>query len=291
MEHYNADQHSPVGQYRNLVTEWTRHAYIGTYFIALAAWWIFNIFRTCRKKGVQWKSQAYFSVASMSTIPAESIFKLSYMLFGIVMELIIIKSSVYYTEQIFAGQQASFYTALALNALFEIMQFKGYPVPEGAEVTTASLAFAMKAITLYYDYLPQSPLHTIVHMFLFYVAIFVIIAMFLETQYRNWVIPSLARAFFIMTYGTWSLHISHILLSSRSTWNPFNHDHIMLVTIFFPWHCFFNFALILLADKFVPAAQMMNTTPRDDVKIKPIITNYANMIFLDDTSQSSHQRT
>lgn len=247
------------------------HIFPGLLFTLCGLWWLIHMlqdyFRSRCKNQPPYRSRVWYSNRCCCNFPVEGAVKVLVVTVGIIGETVTtFKQSgpfVYMPN----AQHMTMYFFFGLNGAMDILaHYRFGCLPSGIEVTTGVMAFGAEGF-LFYNHLHGRPMIDVqCHMFIFYAIVAIICCVFLEIKYRDFVIPSLSRAFFTLLQGTWFVQVGFILYppAGRSKWDLEDHHQMMLVTLLFTWHAAVDF-LASLALAAIIYAYMKRCRKLDDV--------------------------
>lgn len=257
------------------------HLLPGSLFMLAGLWWTVNIFRHYfryyfnRKTALPFRTQPWYSGPFCTNFPFECCVKIFAVTVGMAGELVTaFENGVF--EHIGNAQHMTMYFFFGLNGAMDLLKHYQWPLPEGIEAASGILAYTVEGF-LFFNHLHGRPhMDVQVHMFLFYVIAACVFSVFLEIRHRNHVIPSLSRAYFTLTQGTWFCQVGFILYPpvGMAKWDVNDHEQMMVVTLVFTWHLAVNMVLMLAIGGVV--CLYMKLCPffeDDDVVYERIITS------------------
>ena len=101
------------------------------------------------------------------------------------------------------------------------------------------LAFVIQAMLFNFHLIGRDKVDTMLHTYLLYSVYGCLIMTFSEMIFRNQVLLSIGKSYFITLVGTWFFQLAFVLdspFSGHMKWDPENEDDLMLTTLMFSWH-------------------------------------------------------
>lgn len=228
------------------------HLLPGSFFLLASVWWTINIFkhffRSKCKNGAPFRNQPWYPGPFCTNFPFESSVKIATVTIGMAGELVTaFEDGVF--EHIGNAQHMTMYFFFGLNGAMDLLKYYRFQMPDGIEAASGILAYGVEGFLFYNHLHGREPMDVQVHLFLFATIVACILSIFLEIQYRNYVIPSLSRAFFTQMQGTWFCQVGFILyppFPGMQHWDLKNHEQMMVVTLIYTWHLAVNFVAMLV---------------------------------------------
>ena len=141
------------------------------------------------------------------------------------------------------------YTIFGLTGVIDILVHRQVTLPDNIQYCFLILAFGVEGLLFRFHLHGRSDLDVHVHTLLVYCIVFCVIALCIEMRFRHQAISLAVRAFSVLLQGSWFIQLGFILYSpfrENSSWDPENHEQIMLVTLIFAWHIVGNVLLVLV---------------------------------------------
>ncbi|GAB6022210.1 hypothetical protein CHUAL_006345 [Chamberlinius hualienensis] len=229
------------------------HAFPGIMFFIGGLWWLVHMlpeyYKSTCKNHLPYESKPWYSNKCCRNLPIEGIIKIivpSVAFFGeIVSETQMI---VPYAEMPQAQHQLMYFFFI-VNGAADVLKFRKFQfLPDGIEVATGIMALGSEAFLFYNHLHGRSLIDIKCHIFILNTVVAALICIFLEIHYRNSVIPSLGRAYFIMLQGTWLIHVGLILYPPAHfpQWTEDSHEKLMALTTIFGWHAAIHLLIVFL---------------------------------------------
>ena len=183
------------------------------------------------------------------------------------------------------AHHVTMYCFFGLAGAFKLLHpvLKGLvPWIEEVEYLVLIMAFAVQALLFKFHLIGRDILDTMLHTYSLYCVYACIIMTFAELIFRNQVLLSLGRSYFIILSGTWLWQLAFILDSpfpGHVKWDPDNHDDIMLTTLMFSWHigCVFLFSVSCGVGWVCVCRKKGKLEDAELVILEPVVNGYTHL--------------
>ncbi|XP_052092832.1 transmembrane protein 45B-like [Mytilus californianus] len=222
------------------------HAIPGSFFIVFAIWWTicqYDRYYTCLKRNAQFTSTLTYplSCGKFKIQLFEPIMKITLATIGICGEI--------YTgfdedneHFIYPGnaQHATMFCVFGIGAVLDILIHYKCIIPKDIDYTVFILSVGIEGLLFHFHLHGRNALDTRIHTLLIYAIVFSVIAVILEMKYRNNILAALTKSYFFFVQGMWFWQIGFILYNPYSDAQPLNPEddfQLMMVPLYFTWHC------------------------------------------------------
>ncbi|ESN97327.1 hypothetical protein HELRODRAFT_124437, partial [Helobdella robusta] len=230
------------------------HALPGSFFILFSLWWTVQTFRRYYKSlkngCTPYRSTVAFAPDCLpckkcNNVMIEGILKVVFTSLGLVLEA---KSGFKNGHFTYSdnGQHATMYFFFGLSGVVDTLMHHGFSMPENTDYAVGCLSFVAEDVLFTFHLHGRTELDVAVHTLLVYIIHACVVCVLVEARYKNNVIVTLSRCFFVLLQGTWFWQIGFILYPNPNAvrWKNGDHNEIMLATIIFAWHIAIDFILI-----------------------------------------------
>lgn len=229
------------------------HIVPGSFFISLALWWTFSIFKryfqsAIHPNGKKYESTAFFS-SSNSRIPTEPLFKCLVSLIGIIGgALAVFDSNTNYDNIMKDLQHMLMFFFYFMNSISDFAVFyKIKHVPPKIDYIFALMAIFNEGFLFANHLHGRSILDVKLHTCLVVSIVACLISMIIEfVMDKSDVRPAIFRCICHLWQGTWFYHIAFVLYPPQGfhAWDLDNHANAMVTVTFFMIHLAFNVLLV-----------------------------------------------
>ena len=139
-------------------------------------------------------------------------------------------------------QHVTMYCFFGLVGVFKLLHpvlKRTVPRVEELEYIVLIMAFVVQALLFKFHLVGRDILDTMLHTYSLYCIYACIIMTCAELIFRNQLLLSLGRSYFMILQGTWFCQLAFIMdspFTEHKKWNPDDHDDILLTTCLFTWH-------------------------------------------------------
>lgn len=206
-----------------------------------------DFYKSKCKNGKPFRNQPWYPGPFCKKFPLESTIKIVTVTIGMAGELVTaFENGVF--EHIGNAQHMTMYFFFGLNGAMDLLKYYSFILPDGIEVASGIMAYGVEGFIFFNHLHGRKHMDVQVHIFLFCLIMACVLSLFLEIQYRNYVIPSLSRAYFTILQGTWFCQVGFILYPpfGMQSWDWENHEQMMVVSLIFTWHLAVDFVLMLV---------------------------------------------
>lgn len=219
----------------------------------------------CQNDKTEYISTATFKI---KRFPIEPAFKLFFVTVGLVIEVGISGNMQHSTMYFFYG----------LTGIVDLMVFFNFNLPKDLDYVAMCIAIGTEAVLFNFHFVEGEMLVMVVHKLLLYVLIVTFFVIIAEMRFKNSILVSLLRPFFVTLQGTWFLQIGFILYSPvGDPWDMTSHRSIMNAALVFTWHCGAIF-LVMLFTFTVFSRIYRRKDPKNTCNYKPLETEKEPLI-------------
>lgn len=191
------------------------------------------------------------------------------------------------------GQHATMFFFFGMTGIMDLLLYFKAPVPKDIDYVSMWLALLVEGILFKFHLHGRTPLDVHLHVLLVYTIGANILAVMAEMRWRNNVMVTLSRSYFLFLQGTWFWQVAFILYNpspSAEEWKPDDPDSVMIATMFFVWHCGAVFLTMLVIGGFVACFhKRFKDFNENEMAMKRLIHTGANgqtLITMNDDSDS-----
>ncbi|XP_033740157.1 transmembrane protein 45B-like [Pecten maximus] len=275
------------------------HALPGSFFILFALWWtvqMFHRYYNCRQRNTRFVSTPTYPCTclcgKLAEWPLEPVVKIFFVTIGFCLEIYTGFSDGKFTA-LGNGQHATMFFFFGLTGVIDLLLYFRAPVPKDLDYASMWLALLVEGLLFKFHLHGRNELDVLLHTLLIYTIGANLLALLAETKWRNNILISLTRSYFIFLQGTWFWQVAFILYNpspAAEQWNPEDHDSLMIATMFFTWHCGAVFLTMLAIGGFVACYhKRFKDFNENEMAMKRLIHTGANgqtMISMNDDSDS-----
>ncbi|XP_005109487.2 transmembrane protein 45B [Aplysia californica] len=226
------------------------HALPGSLFLFYGLWWALCCMRrylNCRKAGRRYIATATYgcpcACGRLGSLPIEAILKIFLSAVGMFCEITF--NLPHPSHGIV--QHATMYFFFLLSGIVDVVMHAGVPLPPGSDYMGIVLAFTVEGL-LFANHLHDRPVLDVhIHVLLVYVVFLTVVVIMLEAKFQRSAILAMSRAYLLMLQGSWFWAVGIILYGhgdENTVWDMKSHEHVMLSTIYFSWHCAAHFIIL-----------------------------------------------
>lgn len=135
-----------------------------------------------------------------------------------------------------------------LSGMVEVLQHYHKGLPEGLDYMVGAMAYGVEGLLFTQHLHGRSPMDIQLHELLYYSIFSCMISALLEMRYRGSVLAILTRSFFTLLQGTWFIQAAFVLynpIQGATPWDLDSHSQMLMVTVYYTWHCAGNFLYML----------------------------------------------
>ena len=273
------------------------HALPGSFFVIFALWWViqmFNRYYSTRQKNNRFTSSATFKCqclcGQLKNLPLEAFIKLFFVSVGFGLEIYTAFDNGKFFH-IGNGQHATMFFYFGLTGIMDILIHYKAPLPPDMDYISMVFALLCEFVLFRFHLHGRTDLDVLLHTLLLYAIAGSILSVILEMRYRNNILCSLARPYFILLQGTWFWQVGWILyppFQSSFHWNEEDHEQMMIATMIFAWHAAGSILVILVIGGVIAYIHRRFVSYRrgDDMALKSLVNNGETVIRLGDDSDS-----
>ena len=150
--------------------------------------------------------------------------------------------NVYGRVDITTAHHVTMYCFFGMAGVFRLLHpvlKRRIPQLDEMEYIVLILAFVIQAMLFNFHLIGRDKVDTMLHTYLLYCVYGCIIMTFSEMIFRNQVLLSIGKSYFITLVGTWFCQLAFVLdspFSGHMKLDPKNEDDLMLTTLMFSWH-------------------------------------------------------
>ncbi|XP_046342894.1 transmembrane protein 45B-like [Haliotis rufescens] len=277
------------------------HTLPGSFFIIFALWYfvrLFQLYYSSRQRNARFTSRIMMTCPCLcgrfKDLPVEAFVKIFLISIGFGLEIYTGMSHGKFVA-VGNGQHATMFFFFGLTGVVDILQYYRAPMPPDTDYISYVIALTIEGILFKFHLHGRTELDVLVHTFLLYVIFIGVISVLVEMRYRHNILAPLARTYFLLLQGTWFWQIAFILfnpIEGASPWKQDDHQHMMIATLYFTWHCGVNFVLVLLIGAVIACCYGRGNgghREEDEMSMKRLIHTGANgqtLVSLNDESDS-----
>ncbi|XP_067675443.1 transmembrane protein 45B-like [Haliotis asinina] len=277
------------------------HALPGSFFIIFAMWYLvrlYQLYYSSKQRNTRFTSRVMMSCpclpSRLKVLPIEAFVKIFLISVGFSLEI--------YTGMrhgkfvaVGNGQHATMFFFFGFTGIVDILHYYRAPIPPNTEYISYFIAFMVEGLLFKFHLHGRSELDVLLHTFLVYVIFAGAVSVLVEMRFRHHILASVMRSYLMLLQGTWFWQVAFILfnpIEGATPWKQDDHEHMMIATLYFTWHCGVNFVIVLLIGAVIACCYghtKVDHHDGDEMSMKRLIHTGANgqtFVSLNDESDS-----
>ena len=152
------------------------------------------------------------------------------------------------------AQHIAMYSAFIFSGIFDILKYKKVDIPPKSDWAMGCIAFFVEAYIFSFHLMGKDPLDVNLHVLLVYAIIGCFFFSVFEMIFPHQVLLTYGRILCILLQATWFIETAFVVYPEVWAgkdyewwvWDPYDHGHMMLITMSYVYHVLFIIAFLVV---------------------------------------------